>query len=136
MRISTGTLVLASFMAMAGCAVTDDAEGSRPAETAVAQSSAATFQLTVTSVETDTLVSSAAGVNTCPLKSTCSFTYEAGTALAIDVKTIFSPANDCVRFARWTGACAGQGRPCSVTITDSNLAVSSIWQLRLHCIPD
>jgi hypothetical protein len=70
MRITAGTLVLALFMAMAGCAVTDDPEG------------------------------------------------------------------DCLRFVQWTGACAGQGRPCSVTLTDSNLAVSSTWQLRSHCTPN
>ena len=136
MRIRTGTLVLALFMAMAGCAVTDDSEGDRSSEATAAASSAPTFQLTVTSAGSDTVVSSAGGVNTCPMTSTCSFAYAVGTALSIDVTTIFSPLNDCLRFVRWTGACAGQGRPCSATITDRNLTVSSTWQLRPHCIPD
>lgn len=136
MRISSGTLVLALFMAMAGCAATDDTEGDRSAEATAAAASTATVQLTVTSVGSDTVVSSADGVQTCPMASTCNFTYAPETALSINVKTVFSPANDCVRFVQWTGACTGPVRPCSVTIGDSNLAVSSTWQLRPHCIPD
>lgn len=136
MRITSGTLVLASVMAMAGCAVTDDAEGDRSAETTAAVSPTATSQLFVTSVGSDTVVTSAGGINTCPLASSCTFTYPAPAALSIDVKTIFSPTNDCLRFVQWTGACAGQGRPCSVTLANAALLVSSTWQLRPHCIPD
>src|SRR6185436_1973211 len=98
MQITSSTLVLALVMAMAGCAVTDDAEGDRSAETAAAITPTATSQLFVTSVGADTIVSSAGGVNTCPMASSCTFTYPAPTALSIDVKTIFSPANDCLRF--------------------------------------
>lgn len=136
MQITSSTLVLALVMAMAGCAVTDDADGDRSAETAAAITPTATSQLFVTSVGADTIVSSAGGVNTCPMASSCTFTYPAPTALSIDVKTIFSPANDCLRFVQWTGACAGQGRPCSVTLANAALMVSSTWQLRPHCIPN
>lgn len=136
MRITSGTLVLALVTTMAGCAVMDDAEGDRSAETAAALTPTATSQLFVTSVGSDTVVTSADGVNTCPMASSCTFTYPAPIALSIDVKTIFSPANDCLRFVQWTGACAGQGRPCSVTLANAALLVSSTWQLRPHCTPN
>lgn len=136
MRITSGTLVLALFMAMAGCAGVDDADGDPSGETAAAITPTATSQLFVTSVGADTVVSSAVGVNICPLQSSCTFTYPAPIALSIDVKTILSPVNDCLRFVQWTGACAGQGRPCSITLANAALVVSSTWQLRPHCIPN
>lgn len=90
------------------------------------------FTMSVDTLENNITVTSSRGVDTCDLGS-CDYAYTGGASLTIRVTPIRNLA-DCLGFAGWQGACAGQGATCSLTI-NSNLSTSAIWTRIGGCIP-
>ncbi len=87
------------------------------------------FVLTISGIETEDVISPGRD-DTCP-GGTCNFAYIGGTALTI---TATGSRADCLQFAAWKGACAGQGATCSLVI-NSNLSVGTQWGRIAGCVP-
>lgn len=133
MRIRTcGMIVVLVCAAVAGCAATPtDAD-----EDQVAQgiSSAAAFVLTVSGFEAGIRVTTTGVTDTCPADQQCQFGFIGGSTLTIRPTSTQQQA-DCLQFAGWQGACAGQGTTCTVVI-NSDLSVSERFWTRIGgCIP-
>jgi hypothetical protein len=90
------------------------------------------FTISVGTLENRITVSSSRGIDTCDLGS-CDFAYAGGVSLTIRVTPTQNLA-DCLTFAGWHGACAGQGATCTLTI-NSNLSTSTMWTRLGGCIP-
>ena len=133
-RLRSCSLVLALIgVASGGCAMTDsDIEGTQAAEIGSVTPKGSDIVLTVTSDVNDVVVSIfTTGFNTCPALETCTFGYDAGTALTIKTR----PKNlaECEQFVRWDGACAGQGATCSLVI-NSSISTSAVFGPIAGCI--
>ena len=110
-----------------------DIEGGQAAEIGSVTPRGSAIVLTVTSWVNDVVVLiPPGGFNTCPAFETCTFGYDAGTALTIKTR----PKNlaDCEKFVRWDGACAGQGATCSLVINNS-LSTSAVFGPIPGCVP-
>ena len=126
-RLRSCSLVLALIgVTSGGCAMTDsEIEGVQAAEIGSVTPNGSAIVLTVTSDVNDVVVSiTPSAFNTCPAFETCTFGYDAGTALTI--KTRPKNLSDCEQFVRWDGACAGQGATCSIVI-NSSLSTSAVF---------
>jgi hypothetical protein len=117
---------------VAGCAVEDDAE--LATDEAELTAAATAYVLHVSSDEGAIRVTKPGPVHeTCPGYGGCDFAFLGGTPLTIKPVQPTDRIN-CVKFARWIGACAGQGSTCSITI-NSNLSTHAEWDRILGCIP-
>ena len=121
------SLVLVLVGAAGGCVTADSdlAEGSQ------ALTPASAFVLTVGGIEGEE-VASPGRVDICP-SGRCSFAYLAGTQLTITPLGSNAVA-DCLQFASWAGACAGQGATCNLVI-NGDLLVTSKWSRIQGCTP-
>jgi hypothetical protein len=133
MRIrSCSVIVMLVCAAVAGCAVIPtDAD-----EDQVAQSitPSAAFVLTVSGFEAAIRVTTTGITDTCPADEQCQFAFVEGSTLTIK-PTATQQRADCLQFAGWQGACAGQGTTCTVVI-NSDLSVSERFWTRIGgCIP-
>jgi hypothetical protein len=63
----------------------------------------------------------------------CQFAYLAGSTLTLRVPFPTDQVN-CIRFAGWTGACAGQGATCTVVL-NGDLVTEAVWAIIRHCSP-
>lgn len=61
----------------------------------------------------------------------CQFAYLTGATITLYVVNPNDPIN-CVRFSKWTGACAGQGRTCTLTM-NSDLLTDAQWPIQRGC---
>jgi len=121
-------LVVASGAAAGGCVMTgSDSEDSQPAE--LVQPAASAFVLTVSGAESETVIAPGSS-NLCD--STCSYAFLGGTPLTI---VAGGGAPDCLTFASWDGACAGQGARCNIVI-NSNISTLSRWKRIPGCVPE
>lgn len=133
MRLASFSLVLALIPAAAGgCAMTEaDPESSQAAEVGISPNLSA-FVLTVDSPEgLPVTVTTSSGTDTCS-SFPCNLAYVAGTSLSIFARR--SKIVDCVTFDSWSGACSGQGDPCSLVI-NSNLSTTAQYRSILGCTP-
>lgn len=88
------------------------------------------FVLSVATEEQPVTVTTSSGTNTCP--GSCNFAYIGGTSLSIHAGA--QNLADCMRFSSWSGACAGQGNPCTLVI-NSNLSTTALYSNIPGCIP-
>ena len=133
MHIRSSSVVVALVCALiAGCAATPaDVD-----EDQVAQgvTSTAAFVLTVSGFEAGIRVTTTGVNDLCPADEQCQFAFIGGSTLTI-VPTATRQLADCLQFAGWQGACAGQGTTCTVVI-NSDLSVSENFWTRIGgCIP-
>lgn len=128
--LSLSLAVVAFGAIIGGCAVTDSDTEGQSAEAAVTPAASA-FVLTVSGIEGED-VASPGRFDTCT-NGRCQFAYLAGTALTITPDGANATA-DCLRFASWGGACAGQGPTCNLVI-NSDLSVNSRWTRIPGCVP-
>jgi hypothetical protein len=63
----------------------------------------------------------------------CQFAFLAGVTLTLRVPFPTDKVN-CIFFAGWTGACAGQGNPCTLVL-NSDLTTEAIWDPIIGCNP-
>ncbi len=124
MRLAPFSLVLALIPAAAGGCVTADIdpEGSQAAEVAEVgiTPNVSAFVLSVGTDDGIVTVTGGGTTNTCGSLQ-CNFAYLAGTSLSLSARGV--PA-DCEKFSSWSGACSGQGNPCSLVI-NSNLSTTA-----------
>lgn len=111
--------------AVAGCAVTPDDAGEGQAVQGITSASA--FVLTVSGTEEAGITVTTTGVtDTCAEFATCQFAFIAGSTLTIKPTTTRNTI-DCLQFAGWLDACAGQPSTCTLVI-NSDLAVDEhLW---------
>ncbi|HEU4733492.1 MAG TPA: hypothetical protein VFT22_36615 [Kofleriaceae bacterium] len=122
---------------MAGCAVSDDSvqHSQNTAELgAITNNSAFTLFLTTEVAPQDKVdVTSSDGT---PLRSCtggCAFAYLAGSVLTLRVPFPNDKVN-CIHFTGWSGACSGQGNPCTLVL-NSDLTTEAIWANTIGCQP-
>ena len=130
-RSCSGVFVLACVV-VAGCAATpaDSDEG----QIIQGVANTAAFVLTVSGFEANISVTTTGVNDTCPADSQCQFGFVGGSTLTIK-PTSTKQLADCLQFAGWNGACAGQGTTCTVVI-NSDLSVSEHFWTRIGgCIP-
>jgi len=129
MRLFSFSLVVAlSAGTFAGCAVEDrDPDGSQHAARIVPATS---FTLTVGSEAETVRVITGGGTTKGGTGSTLSF--PAGTPVTINAQ--LQNLGDCLKFDSWDGACAGQGRPCSLVV-NSDLDTGAHYVAIFGCIP-
>lgn len=131
--------VVVTSLATAGCAVSEDdlasAEVVHALDTAAAATPAA-FVLSITTelAPQDQVRITSSDGRTDPCIGSCNFAYLAGSNLTITFPFGTSDRPNCLRFQRWTGACAGQGSRCRLTI-NSNLVTEAVWVPILGCNP-
>lgn len=63
----------------------------------------------------------------------CTFAYLGGTTLTITPVLIHDTPN-CLQFDQWSGACAGQGSTCHVTV-NSDLTTEALYIAMSPCNP-
>jgi len=133
MRIrSCGLMVVLLCAAVAGCAATPT--GADEGQDVQGITSAAAFVLTVSGFEAGIRVTTTGVTDTCEADSQCQFAFLGGSTLTIKPTSTQQRA-DCLQFAGWQGACAGQGTTCTVVI-NSDLSVSENFWTRIGgCIP-
>jgi hypothetical protein len=133
MRIlSSGVIVALACALVAGCAATPT--GADEDQVAQGVTSTAAFVLTVSGFEAGIRVTTTGVNDLCPADSQCQFAFIGGSTLTIS-PTGTRQLADCLQFAGWQGACAGQGTTCTVVI-NSDLSVSEHFWTRIGgCIP-
>jgi hypothetical protein len=132
--LSLASLAAALTLAT-GCVAPDASrdEASESSELAAAPNASA-FVLTVSSDENGIVVTRPDGTqDKCGDFQQCQFAYIAGVTVSVKPRT---PNNtiDCVHFDHWTGSCAGQGNPCSLTM-NSDLTANAVWVVTRGCVP-
>lgn len=132
MRIrSYGVIVVLACALVAGCAAAPDADES---ELTQGLGTRTAFVLTVSGFEADIRVTTAGVNDLCPADSQCQFAFIGGSTLTIS-PTATRQLADCLQFAGWNGACAGQGTTCTVVI-NSDISVSEKFWTRIGgCVP-
>jgi hypothetical protein len=121
-----------------GCSVSDDSvnESEHAAELgAITNNSAFTIVIrTETAPQDKVVVTSSDGG---PPRDCfgCTLAYVAGTTLNLRIPFPIDSAN-CIHFTGWSesGACAGQGNPCTVVL-NSDLVTEAIWSPTKGCTP-
>jgi hypothetical protein len=133
MRIGPwGVLSAMICAAVAGCGVTPEDAGEGQAVQGITSSSA--FVLTVSGEESPISVTTTGVSDTCPEFGQCQFAFIAGSTLTI--KPVMNRNTiDCLQFAGWMGACAGQGSTCTVVINSDLTATENGWTRILGCTP-
>lgn len=133
MRIrSCGVIVALICAAVAGCAATP----TDIAEDQVAQdlTTTAAFVLTVSGEEADVRVTTTNVSDTCNADAECQFAFLGGSTLKIS-PTKTKNLIDCLQFAGWNGACAGQGTTCTVVINSDISVGQNFWTRISGCVP-
>src|SRR5678815_650895 len=107
MRIGSYGVISGLFcVVFAGCAATpSDIDEAQDVQSVT---SASAFVLTVSGEEEPIRVTTTNVSDLCPAFSSCQFAFLGGLTLTIKPTTTRNLI-DCLQFAGWTGACAGQG---------------------------
>jgi hypothetical protein len=133
MRIQSCSVIFALIGAMvAGCAATPSDIDEGQDVQSVTNTSA--FTLTISGEEAAIKVTTTNVSDTCPADSQCQFGFIGGSVLTIKPTTTRNLV-DCLQFAGWTGACAGQGSTCTVTINSDLTVGENFWTHISGCIP-
>lgn len=125
--------MLISMAAIGGCVAAGETgdDGQTEQDVTVSPRNSA-FVLTVGTDENPVKIT-APGTTTNTCNDSCTFAYIAGTTLTLTTRA--SNTIDCVAFSGWSGACAGQGATCTVTI-NSDLSAIAVFNKRIPgCIP-
>lgn len=118
--------------AVAGCATpTSDGEG-QAVQSAITPASS--FVLTVSDQDGGVSVTTTNVSDTCASFDTCQFAFIGGSTLTIKVTPTRILA-DCLQFAGWDGACAGQGSTCTVVINSDISTSQNPWVSIPGCVP-
>jgi hypothetical protein len=139
MRIHSLSVVTALVMigaSAAGCAVSDEGVNESKTAAELTTTSGSAFVLTVsteTAPQDKVQVTSSDGSPTRDCFGGCSFAYLAGASLGLRVVFPTDKVN-CIHFTGWSGACAGQGNPCSLVL-NSDLFAEAIWSPTIGCQP-
>ena len=117
---------------LAGCAATpSDLDEAQAAQSITSFSS---FTLTISGEEEPINISTTNVFATCPGDSQCQFGFIGGSVLTIK-PLLTKQIADCLQFAGWTGACAGQGSTCTVTINSDLTVGQRPWTHIGGCVP-
>ena len=117
---------------VAGCAATpSDLD---EAQTAQSIKNTAAFTLSISGEEAAIKITTTNVSDTCPQDESCDFGFIGGSVLTIR-PTSTQNLVDCLRFNGWTGACAGQGSTCTVTINSDLTVGENFWTRISGCIP-
>lgn len=117
---------------VAGCATTPSDLDEAQADQSITPRTA--FTLTVSGEEAAIKVTTTNVSDTCPADSQCQFGFVGGSVLTIKPQSTRNLV-DCLQFSGWTGACAGQGSTCTVTINSDISVGESFWTHISGCIP-
>jgi hypothetical protein len=116
----------------AGCAATpSDIDEAQEVQGVI---SASAFVLSVSGEEAPIRVTTTNVTDTCPAFASCQFAFLGGSTLTIK-PTSTRNLIDCLQFAGWTGACAGQGSTCTVVINSDITVGENFWTRILGCVP-
>jgi hypothetical protein len=115
-----------------GCAATPSDIDEGQAIQSVTNTSA--FTLTISGEEEPIKITTTNVSDTCPADEQCQFGFIGGSVLTIKPTTTRNLV-DCLQFAGWTGACAGQGSTCTVTINSNITVGESFWTHIAGCVP-
>jgi len=63
----------------------------------------------------------------------CQLAFLSGVGLTLRIPFPTDNPN-CVAFNHWTGACAGQGNPCTITL-DTDKTTEAVWTRLRGCVP-
>lgn len=133
MHIQSWSAVFALTAAMvAGCAATPSDLDEAQADQSIKNTSA--FTLTISGEESPIKITTTNVSDTCPADSQCQFGFVGGSVLTIKPQSTQNLV-DCLRFNGWTGACAGQGSTCTVTINSDITVDENFWTRISGCIP-
>jgi hypothetical protein len=133
MHIGSYGVISALFcVAFAGCAATPSDIDEAQAVQSVTSTSA--FALTISGEEEPIKITTTNVSDTCPADSQCQFGFIGGSTLTIK-PTFTRNTVDCLQFAGWTGACAGQGSTCTVVINSDITVGENFWTRILGCVP-
>lgn len=133
MRICSYGVISALFcVAFAGCAAAPSDIGEGQDVQSVTNFSA--FALTISGEEAAIRITTTNVSDTCPADDQCQFGFIGGSVLTIR-PTSTQNTIDCLRFNGWTGACAGQGSTCTVTINSDLTVGQNFWTRISGCIP-
>jgi hypothetical protein len=117
---------------VAGCATSPSDLDEAQADQSVSNRTA--VMLTISGEEAAIKITTTNVSDTCPADSQCQFGFVAGNVLTIKPTTTKNLV-DCLQFAGWTGACAGQGSTCTVTINSDITVGEHFWTRISGCIP-
>jgi hypothetical protein len=133
MRIGSCGVISGLFcVVVAGCSATpSDVDEGQDVQSVVTTSA---FVLTVSGEEAAIRVTTTNVSDLCPAFSQCPFAFLGGSTLTIK-PTSTRNLIDCLQFAGWTGACAGQGSTCTVTINSDITVGEHFWTRILGCVP-
>jgi starvation-inducible outer membrane lipoprotein len=133
MRIrSCGLWVVMLCAAVAGCAATpSDIDEGQDVQSVTSTSA---FVLTVSGEEAAVRVTTTNVSDTCHADAECQFAFLGGSTLKI-TPTPTKNLIDCLQFAGWTGACAGQGTLCTVVINSDISVGENFWTHLSGCVP-
>jgi hypothetical protein len=112
--------------------VTPDDAGDAEAVQGVTR--AAAFVLTVSGEEAAISVTTTGVSDTCPADEQCQFGFVAGSTVTIKPVTTRNTI-DCLQFAGWLDACAGQPSTCTLVINSDLTAVEHFWTRISGCVP-
>lgn len=119
--------------AVSGCALSEG-EATEATDTSELATTAFTLHLgTEVAPQNQVVVSSSDGTPDRRCIGGCLFAYLAGAKLSLRVPFPTDRPN-CVAFSGWTGACAGQGNPCSLVLSN-DLGAEAIWTPIRGCQP-
>jgi hypothetical protein len=117
---------------VAGCATTPSDLDQAQAVQSVTNTAA--FTLTISGEEAAIRITTTNVSDTCPADEQCQFGFVGGSVLTIK-PAMTRNLVDCLQFAGWTGACAGQGSTCTVTINSDITVDENFWTRIGGCIP-
>jgi hypothetical protein len=139
MKSNTLSVVTALVMmgaSAAGCAVSDEGVNESKTAAELTSTSGTAFVLslsTETAPQDKVHVTSSDGSPARDCFGGCSFAYLAGSTLTLRVVFPTDRVN-CIFFSGWSGACSGQGNPCTLVL-NSNLSTDAIWSPIIGCQP-
>jgi hypothetical protein len=117
---------------VAGCATTpSDLDEAQAAQSITPRTA---FTLTISGEESAIKITTTNVSDTCPADDGCQFGFVGGSVLTIKPQSTRNLV-DCLQFAGWTGACAGQGSTCTVTINSDITVGENFWTRISGCIP-
>jgi hypothetical protein len=133
MRISSLGIILISMAAISGCVAADGAsDESKTEQASTIRPDNSAFVINVGTDENPVKVSSP-GTTTNTCGDSCTYAYIAGSTLTITTRA--QNTIDCVAFSGWSGACAGQGTTCTVTLNSDLSTFASFDTTIRGCIP-
>lgn len=117
---------------VAGCATAPSDLDEAQADQSIKNTAA--FTLSISGEEAAIRITTTNVSDTCPRDDSCQFGFIGGSVLTIR-PTSTQNTIDCLRFNGWTGACAGQGSTCTVTINSDLTVGENFWTRISGCIP-